>query len=465
MTTPLLVCAAAAAAGCASGEPGPGWTEDDAPELVVEAPAALMPRNSMRTEAITAAALDRNAALITLLRERPLNSRLLTDHRASGGALDENAKALLQYTVSCALDRGRVVSDLNSPDGIVSSWQGELGLCGAASPWNWHERTPGKDCLELVSACVLARANAHGKQVLLSTLSAEEAPLRLPLTQVRVETAYRDPELDPAISSFSPEIPDPPGDGGPTRNYAWSERYVGVCSPRQPVRLKPSEPGLMVRVCKGIHGCDHDPAPPPPSRWYSGWIADGFLPHMASSLEFTCPAGGVPGPSSFAVMVASLDPKKAPPASADVILDDVARRRGASYPATEREVFTFREGAFYGNLFAQRIATGGTAALPNNQYACYSDLWTEPVAHLADRLCAGRGAGCFANLPGACRSSPLPSPVPDKRCAGEHEDRTYRACSGGGTAWKHVITVFLNHPCDLASDLPHCQGTYGASVP
>ncbi|WP_437498121.1 hypothetical protein [Sorangium sp. So ce1099] len=52
IVTLLLSCAAAGAAGCASSAPDDAWPGGGAPpELVAE---ALMPRNSMSTDALTA---------------------------------------------------------------------------------------------------------------------------------------------------------------------------------------------------------------------------------------------------------------------------------------------------------------------------------------------------------------------------------------------------------------------------
>ncbi|WP_437676968.1 hypothetical protein [Sorangium sp. So ce131] len=455
----LLFCATAGAAGCASAGADDGWTEDGAPpELVDDAPAPLMPRNSMSPEALSAEALEENEGLIIRLATHPLNDASLEEYRETA-ELNDNARALLEYTVSCALD----------PAERVLGSQGELGLCGAESPLNWADHAPSKDCLELVSACVLARVNAVGRAVRISTRSKYDGiPLR---AQVPVETEYRDPAL-PAIRSFS-WARSGAAQGNPARNHGWIRRFVGVCAPGRPVVLRQNPAAgdpLMVRVCKGIHGCDNVP----PWPWYSGFIAEGALKRAddarawsfatTPALGFTCPASDVPGASSFSVMVASPspDPSVRPAAGADVILDAPSRLAGARYPATEREVFTFREGAFYGNLFAIRNATSaphGLEVVPNLQYACYSDIWSSPMAHFADRLCAGGDTGCFANTPGACRLNPPGESGRDKLCLGENDDRSYSACAGpeGGAAWKHVVTVLLNHPCDLADDLVTCQ--------
>ncbi|WP_437900390.1 hypothetical protein [Sorangium sp. So ce124] len=457
------LCAAAGAAGCASWDPGADWTGGDAPpELVSEALEALMPRNSLPAQALAAGALLEDRPLLDLLRSSALGDPSLADDLASP-QLNANARSLLKYVVSCALDPGR----------RVSAWEGELGLCGAASPHgDWFERPPSAACQEVVSACVLARTNALGRKVRLSTRSDEDSALFPLLPVVPVETEYRDAG-DPPIKSLNAPCAAGAAAGDPARDCGWAGRHVGTCTPKARVVLKPggaaraSTRHFMVRVCNGIHGCDHRTMAPRP--WYSGLIAEGVLSVDGRSgttreVSFTCPEPGVPGPSSFAVMVASPHPAEAPPATADVIAAGAA----AIYPAPEDKVFTFREGAFYGNLFGAANPGPPGEMLPNGQHACYSNVWSRPMAHFTDRLCAGRDAGCFGNPPGACLSSPAAPPRPDlaRVCKGEGNGSYYGcAAAAGRTPWNHVITVFLNHPCDLAGDLIRCQDAFAQLSP
>ena len=168
-------------------------------------------------------------------------------------------------------------------------------------------------------------------------------------------------------------------------------------------------------------------------------------------------------------MVAPPELSRPLPATADVALSapGVYRR----YPASEEEVFTVREGAFYGNLF-KPVGSGvsPTAMLPGDQYACYSDVWTDPMAHMADRLCAGRDEACFENLPGPC----LMTSGHGGLCEGKL-DGSYYGCAAPveeeddspaePTRSKHVVTVYLNHPCDVASDVDKCQKAYAPFSP
>ncbi|WP_104977009.1 hypothetical protein [Sorangium cellulosum] len=467
IVTPLLLCAAAGAAGCASGEPEDGWAEDGAPpELVDDAPAPLMPRNNLTPAALSAGALWENRALLDVLSTSPLNDVSLARVLAAG-PLSPTATQLLRYIVSCALDA--------DPDRRVAGSSGELGLCGAASPepyGDWYEEAPSTACQEVVTACVLARVNARGKRVRLSVRSDEDAAILPLLPVVPVEWEYRDP-VAPRIKSLTTHCADGVAVGHPARDCGWSRRFVGTCQPGAPVVLKPRASAggggshFMVRACKGIYGCDHATAPSPP--WYAGLLADGVLstdgrPGTTGELSFTCPHPGVPGPSSFAVIVAPPDPAGTLPAGADVTASGAA----AQYPAPEVAVFRFREGAFYGNLFSNVHSAPPVpgAILSNRQYACYSNDWTRPMVHFTDRLCAG-DAACFGNTPGPCRDSgvvPAPTPLCE---SGTLPGQNYRDCAGvaGGTRWEHVVTVFLNHPCDLASDPNHCDAAYAPFVP
>ncbi|WP_437571576.1 hypothetical protein [Sorangium sp. So ce542] len=467
-----VLCAAAGAAGCGSLETGAAWTEGGAPEPISEAPGAMMPRNSMPAEALTAGALLGNRDLIRFLSVNPLDHTLLKDY-SSSHPLNANARSLLEYTVGCALDPGQRVLD----------WEGELGLCGtgAVAPFvDWSMEAPNTACQQIVTACVLARVNARGKRVRLSTRSYDDGPLFPLLPEVPVEKEHRDPN-GPVLKSFDPTCPSGIAPGNPARDCGWSGRRVGTCKAGERVEVRPRRSGgdsFMVRVCKGIHGCDHSMVPPP---WYSGVLAQGVLGNDAKTLSFKCPDFGAHSASSFAIMVASPAPKSSPPETADVTASGVA----VEYPAPEAKVFTFREGAFYGDLFGPINPAPAGEMLSNRQFACYSDRWTSPMAHLADRLCAG-GEDCFGNTPGACIESPAAPPERAKLCAGardhdeddaeaedgDERDGSYYGCVGlpkgarwdpeagswypEGARWNHAITVFLNHPCDLAGDPFKC---------
>ncbi|WP_437504992.1 hypothetical protein [Sorangium sp. So ce1099] len=484
IVSPLPICAALGAVGCVAAGPDDGWTEDGwtedgaPPEPIAEALERMMPRNSLHTAVLSAGALLENEALMLHLASSPLNNDSLNRFLA-GRPMRASEKELLEYVVSCALDPAR----------SVHGAKGEFGLCGASglAHGNWFTTAPSRDCQEVVTACVLARANSLGKSVRISARSTQDSRdrelFRLALV-VPVEKEYREPGAGGA-RSFSACPEDTPG-WSSARECGWSGRSVGTCLPGERVTLRPSSATtapLMVRVCKGIHGCDS--ASSPTGRWYAGHVAEGILSSdpfirtfsgAKAELSFSCPSSGAAGPWSFAVMVASPSLSTPLPATADVVLGTSGGYR--RYPASEAEVFTVREGAFYGNLFANAISGGSaTAMLSGAQYACYSDVWTSPMAHMADRLCAGRDGACFENLPGPCLNTGVAPP--DGLCQGKL-DGSYYGCApppeedgapgGGGvpeepTRSRHVVTVYLNHPCDLASNVNECQRAYAQFSP
>ncbi|HSS01981.1 MAG TPA: hypothetical protein VLM79_33210, partial [Kofleriaceae bacterium] len=97
-------------------------------------------------------------------------------------------------------------------------------------------------------------------------------------------------------------------------------------------------------------------------------------------------------------------------------------------------------------------------------YACYSDVWTDGIAHDADRLCAG--IPCFDNSPEPClwQSGSPGTPATIHACTDEScpLEESYLGCNAhaGEQRWDHAITVFLNDPCDLSTDLCSCQKSY-----
>jgi hypothetical protein len=220
---------------------------------------------------------------------------------------------------------------------------------------------------------------------------------------------------------------------------------------------------------------------PDGTPWYSGVIGS-FYPDTYSSVSFECPNNGLLSDalSYFSVMMAPSDP--AVPALADDADVSIVGVEG-KYPAPEEEVFTFREGSFFGDIFD--VKANCTPDDPNkiladhvlvgDQYACYSDSWTNAAAHENDRLCAGLGTipgddRCFNNVPLPCLwQGSEPGTLALGHCCNAQscgEDQSYLDCSWSGSGsdglvpWDHAITTFLNHPCDLAKDLQSCQRAY-----
>ncbi|MRG93057.1 hypothetical protein [Polyangium spumosum] len=422
-----------------------------------------MPHNDMPHNGLTTEALQENAALLAFLSQNPLS----TDAFVQAGLevrqvlATESARTLLSYVVSCALDPCTAVK-VKDALGQTHSFRGELGYCGPEAPTmlrGWSGAAPTEACQEMVSSCILARTNALGKRVVLSLRDSVYArPL---VERVPVETMYRE-SRGTDIASFSPCPPDAASVPPAERNCGYSPRYMGRCLAGESVQLT-APPGLVVRVCEGIHGCDHPEGPNPTAgdpRWYSR-----HLPVTGQSStgkwKFSCPGthpedGTVRAPigpwRTYGVMLAPLDPAAPVPPEADV----QAANKG--YPAPETQVFTHREGAFYGNLFQSACTKlpcpAASAMLSGKQYACYSDIWSDGLAVLADRLCASSNADCFQNEPGPCL------PAPEGQCDRESNETQRRYTSCGWTdlpnfLTKHTVTVYLNHPCDL-NDLKNC---------
>jgi hypothetical protein len=307
---------------------------------------------------------------------------------------------------------------------------------------------------------------------------------------VPIETRWRENEGLTEIASF--------GEG-------WSPRFVGRCSGGR-VSLHLNGNGTL-RVCKGIYGCDGPRAKHP---YYAGFIAEQALEH-GEALTFQCPDSGPKANGTdhhyFSVMVADLRPKVpvAGPLHDLKRLDVVPSTCGNNfdYPASEEQVFTYREGGFYGNLFQPAVVTdAGTIAA--EEYSCYSDVWGDGLARLAGRACAGPITGaqpslgcpadftdslppdageslCFVNPPQGClRHSPcvdaghahvnvctteFGATTNYLGCANDPAAATrqasYLECHGfpigrPATTWGYATTVYLNDPCDGAPKTGPC---------
>jgi len=443
-----------------------------------------MPNNDMPNNGLTVQALTKNQALVTALAGAPLTAAVFTgDALASPYAAD-----LVKYVVSCALDPcdevelpTRTVEQRTLAASFGGAFRGELGLCGdrynqlaAAREPRWRDAAPSAGCLERVSACVLARTNALGQRVVLS-IRGDGTALS---AQVPVQPAFREHHGTPIVS-FAP-CGGPPGAGAPgDRNCGWAPRFVGECVAGSRVQLAATTPA-EVRICAGIYGCDHDAPgagpttlPASDTPWYGGtWLATSPTP--ADAVAFTCPANGPILDASrragyYAVMVAAPAGLSSVPMTTDVRRVGPVAPDHDQYPAPEREVFTYREGAFYGNLFA--VASPqfpSNTMLWGDQFACYGDRWDKGNALLAARLCAGTGSDrdgagtpCFANPPRAC-DGPTPActttDLVATSCVG------IRADADAARRWGHPYTTYLNHPCDLFTDRRVCATALGASV-
>jgi len=393
---------------------------------------------------------------------------------------DPAARAMMAEIIQCALPKSVAISYSDLYDNqTLYTWPGKLGLCENSKPlandWNrerpsWGGGGPNLSCQQLVTACVMARVNALGQSVPIS-LRGQKGVLPRLNDAITTDTIFRetlppqvlaDPAAGTPIGSFSTRcLPGPECD--------WAPAHVGTCKPG--VKLTFTAPPLThLRVCTGIQGCNGNNAD---NRVYAKLI----LPN--APLTYKCPENGY-----YSVMTYHIVPQ--PKISAV----DTANK--GKYPTSEQEVFSFREGAFYGNMFepaqlkrncevpdsdkdhryCQRTNTGpavscrltdttcGKTEIPyQHVYACYSfdpsvnggdgvqDGVQYGVQYLNARICdlQSSGTACFPNAPTPCKAVTLSGVYQD--CQGQ----------GGEATGYPPITTYLNDPCDLiAKDSALC---------
>jgi hypothetical protein len=426
--------------------------------LVAGRAAADMPHNDMPHNSVSLAGLRTAAPLLRALAGGKLDwPTIKAALDAHPSLADPRVPPLLAKIVSCALDGDKSLPPFPGAGG--TPLQGELGLCGARSrlgDWGSSALAPAakRKCLEAVSACVLARVNAIGHRVVISVRSrSPQLPLSLQ-PRVPIETQYRDKQPVKALQTCG---------APPAVECGYQPAYVGRCVAGRTVKLRVS-PGMQLRVCGGIYGCDTD-LPVPRPTYVSVLVA-----HATDRARFTCPANGprVEGRRWGYYAVMTRPPASDPAAHAKVR----AQSAGGEYPAPERDVFTWPEGAFYGDLFdtdawekAPPTDPKGDQESPHllagAQFACYGRVWTDGVAQMDDRFCAlpptAPGAvGCFVNPPMACYRAG------GDRCAADATGaRAFASCKGEPSVaptapWKLPITTYLNDPCDLSAD-PNCD--------
>lgn len=375
-----------------------------------------MPHNALQPEALMC-----TNALLGRISSSSLRTETFSELNADERAGFDKTKCpytqeLLSYVISCALGPCDVVQ---TPQGEL---HGEVGLCP-----QWATGAPSEECRQVVSACVIARTNAWDKKVIISLRGHPALGL---LDKVPVETEIRNRGGQP-IRSFEPC--QHKTTGAPERNCGWQPRYVGRCeSPGDVVISAPQAP-LMVRICGGIHGCDHEGG-----VVYSRWVSDKLLANPKDSLTFACPENGPATDDGkafgyYSVLVA------APHVRRDDLTPDIdVVTSSGNYPASEEQVFTMREGAFYGNIFPSPSSGG--------PYACHNAGWGDDWrAFITGRGCTIPKVGCFTNEPRAC----------DSVCSQQAADGTYQNCRGPSAAektWMHPLTTFLNHPDDLTPE-------------
>jgi hypothetical protein len=423
-------------------------------DTVEEPPRKQIMLNQMDLEPILLNSLIGTPEALDLLTSQPLSSEFF-DVEASTGALgqqllDPYAKRFMDYLVRCALspEDPAIVWDHPDDDLPEWAWRGRLGLCS-----EWATQAPSDECLELVSACLLASENALGKSVMISQRGLDLADEGLPLTDSVPVKALDEQGF--TITSFKPcEVET----SGAARNCGWSPdaSFVGACVPEWNITLMcdaNSERGV-IRVCEGHTGCNHGSATQLVER-------DQMCAVAQEEVSLTCPASG-----SYAVMVGPLS-SRGPTVSLTL------NESMGQFPGSELTVFERREGAFFGTLFQDRsmyveayvdgagvvhrdVPTGGGVHFINaSMYACHDEAFASSDAYQNHRLCAivkdtekEKATLCAAHSLGPCHAGVAPICAIDDTPP-QADDGDFDNCTGGGVEWHHPITVFLDHPCDL----------------
>jgi hypothetical protein len=180
-----------------------------------------------------------------------------------------------------------------------------------------------------------------------------------------------------------------------------------------------SNGNTMLRVCRRMHFCDEG------SPELVAENDDDACGSSRPRVDFTCPAEGF-----YAVMAARY-------ASASGAAELEAAADPPLLPASEAQVFQWREGAFYGNIFGagalnplkpqvrvnpsngpsrrearprpQPLGAGKTVSslfagvVYQKMWACSSGNWNLPEAYYERRICAAAGGlNCAAKYAGPC---------------------------------------------------------------
>jgi hypothetical protein len=496
------------------------WTDVGLPEAGLQS----ISYNALIANSLMFNALLRNPKANFAMTQNSLTSLLQTDPPPGTDSeyvqlqlRDPFARRVMHYLVGCALEDDSSFTWTDPVSGNSVTWRGDLGLCPS-----WQTSPMDQTCQELLSACLLARNNARGEEVLISLRGGQDSASGRAALSLEGQAPGGEPcEID----SFAAACPMGMEWGldsnciGSTLEYPgrWRSQHIGMCTEGGSVKLDVDVTSctddLLIRVCSGIYGCDSHLA-----------LKDSKMRCRAkSSIEFMCPDEG-----EFTVMYANADPEK--PAGTFT----ASASRNAVYPAPEEAVFPWQEGAFYGNLFcpnqwcdpgpdqtsvlntsltvevrdlgtvyyhsadpageypvhtpdtgAERdllqqrnnghemfvqnhpdLVSGGTVYL--QMYACISPTWEPATAYARRRLCAGPSDGryCAAYSTGRCWSAAgepcqcNEDDVDGPSTGFDLGDRDYGDCSGDPPRepWQHPVTVFLNDPCDVVPESEYADG-------
>ncbi|WP_426735019.1 hypothetical protein [Myxococcus faecalis] len=409
--------------------------------------------NSLSTADLAFNALTTNARSLEALTSQPLTTYTFeADARLRHQLEDPAARNVMHYLVECALPATATVEWMDRKK-EVHSFSGGVGLCP-----EWGVRAPSAQCLGYVSACLLSRNNAYGHTVEIS---------------MRGEHPRDDRRFNPTgvTQQWHPMfLPCAHGGRGAWEECGWVGEGVGSCTPGEQVTIAAGAPRLdtsctttlgsgdgdrVLRVCAQPRGCEAASA----LALGEGNECGGAQP----SATFTCPRGG-----RYSVMSAPYD-RSSPPGS--WVRPAVTHGR---YPTESFGAFTFREGAFFGNIldpkglnvevhinmdtYAPFLSKPDFDGYPyQNAHACYSRDWVAGDVHLASRVCAntvvgGRNAyGCLARTVGPCE----PDAFTSKAACDVNDgpvvtaDGDFEVCADTeGTYHFESITTVLNSPCD-----------------
>lgn len=275
------------------------------------------PMNSLTTLEMINAVLA-NPTANARLAQNPLTTESLKDPYMQVQLLDGRAQRFMKYLVMCALDSTQTVDWLadtttvdpnwlkfkRSPGLGGPPWTGYLGLCPQWGTTDWTNSSlvspqMKQDCLERVSACILAFNNARGRVVPISARASQTQSTNLPATPMRSRVpTFPFPDGLPNtvdLNSGSALISSFRTCSGQS-DCGWNPGYVGSCEAGWPIRLPLPPPQFICRigaaysfrVCSDIRGCTASTA------LANASVTCGY----SSSVTFTCPSS-----NTFAVMV------------------------------------------------------------------------------------------------------------------------------------------------------------------
>ncbi len=454
-------CIAAYGSGCGSAPPN----ED-------------IPMNGLSTRALAANLLSASWENSEIFVNRPLSVDAFSSIPALSAALGhQDTRTFLRYTLRCALAPSQSFHMSGvTPFGV--SWTiDEKGVAGVCPEWAFSSADVA--CQQRVSACLLAENNPMNKHIPISLRGAIEVdsePLRPRVPSVSIaekDSGTEAIDLIPSFATCASGFGTGPDCGWGTPSAI---AYVGLCTPGHLIaigtggaapsacageRLGSSPNDTVIRVCNGLRGCDA-----------AGDIigSNDDSCGLQSYMTFTCPSNApVPGASgprglgSFSVMIASYN--RSLGLEARSLANDLTAATGTTtleYPAPEVDVFSIREGAFFGNIFdrdaltwtytlngndgidpRQRRQLGRYPTQYQNMWACGDRGFKDAAARTLQRVCTTTSRECLATPLGVCQQGVCSPSVA--------ADGSFRECRAPNGVSFPPLTTYLHGPNDLFS--------------